>query len=191
MNEFHREKYFSRIRRTKKFLRLLPRRTNLHRYPFLKWFATAARKRSYLWSFRVGRVIPALYAGCILTLLPVYGVQIPIAFALALLFRCNLMVLVALQFISNPLTIGPIYYIDYQVGDFLLRSFNLDFAHYDLSNTEWQTGIQWTKMRKVLRGFGAMMIGGGVIGYFFALVSSMIYRFAIKRNRLSHENPKK
>ena len=34
-----------RIRRLKRWLRPLPRRANVRRYPVLNWFAIAARKR--------------------------------------------------------------------------------------------------------------------------------------------------
>ncbi|MGE9293032.1 MAG: DUF2062 domain-containing protein [Puniceicoccales bacterium] len=102
-------KVHERIRRVKRLLRPLPRRATVHRYPFLKWFAQTARKRSYLWSFRRQNIVPAIYVGCILSLMPIYGVQIPCAFALALLIRGNLMIMVATQFITNPVTFVPLY----------------------------------------------------------------------------------
>lgn len=102
-------KVHERIRRVKRLLRPLPRRATVHRYPFLKWFAQTARKRSYLWSFRRQHILPAIYFGCILSMMPIYGIQIPCAFALALLIRGNLMIMIATQFITNPLTFVPLY----------------------------------------------------------------------------------
>ena len=64
------ETRWRRIRRVKKWLRPLPRRATIHRYPILKFFAESARKRIYLWSFRVENAVPAIYAGCILSLTP-------------------------------------------------------------------------------------------------------------------------
>jgi len=69
-DEKQRKLRFSRIRRVKKLLRPLPRRTNIHRYPVLHWFAGTARKKDFLWSFRRSAVMPAFYVGWVLTLLP-------------------------------------------------------------------------------------------------------------------------
>ena len=71
---------FRHIRRTKWWLRRLPRRARLRRYPIIKFFAHYALRRPYLWSFRSEHVTPAIYAGFILTLLPLYGIQILLAF---------------------------------------------------------------------------------------------------------------
>ena len=79
-----------RMRRVKKWLRPLPMSTKIHSYRILRFFAVAARKRTNIWSFRVENAVPAIYAGSILTLMPLYGIQIPSAFLLALLLRANL-----------------------------------------------------------------------------------------------------
>jgi len=112
----HRQDRFARIRRVKNFLRFMPRRAVLHKYPFLGRFAASARKRSYLWSFKTAHVRPALYAGSILSLMPFMGVQLPASFVLALLLRGNFMILGGLQFITNPVTAVPVYYGTYQLG---------------------------------------------------------------------------
>ncbi len=114
---------FARIRRLKRLLRFMPRRATLHRYPVLKWFAASARKRAYLWSFRVSEVVPAFYMGWVLTLLPLYGLQILLAFVFALMLRANLMIMVALQLVSNPLTVVPLWYLDFLIGRPILELF--------------------------------------------------------------------
>ena len=65
---------------------------------------------------------PALYAGSIIALLPIMGVQVPVAFGLALLLRSNVMLLVGLQFLSNPFTAAPLYYGTYQLGHWIIVS---------------------------------------------------------------------
>ena len=111
-----RRERFARIKRVKQLLRYLPRRANLHHYPLVGRFADAARRRAYLWSFKPAAMRPAFYAGSILSLLPLLGVQLPLAFALALLLRANFMVLGGLQFITTPFTAPPIYYATHQLG---------------------------------------------------------------------------
>ncbi len=112
----HQREHFARIRRVKFFLRFMPRRAVLHKYPLLGRFAAVARKRSYLWSFKTIHIRPALYSGSILSLMPFLGVQLPIALLLAVLLRANFMVLGGLQFITTPATALPIYYGTYQLG---------------------------------------------------------------------------
>ncbi|QYM78059.1 DUF2062 domain-containing protein [Horticoccus luteus] len=100
----------------------MPRRAVFHRYPFVGRFAAAARRRAYLWSFKSAHVRPALYAGSVLSLLPVMGVQLPLALLLSLLLRSNFMILGGLQFITNPFTAAPIYYATHQLGAAIIHS---------------------------------------------------------------------
>ena len=81
---------FERIRRLKKWMRPLPRRSNVHRYPILKWFSKTAYDRSYLWSFRGKTIIPALFWGLWIAMLPIVGLQMLVVFLLAILLRANL-----------------------------------------------------------------------------------------------------
>ncbi|MGF1530549.1 MAG: DUF2062 domain-containing protein [Puniceicoccaceae bacterium] len=120
MEERQRQEHHRRIRRVKWMLRPLPRRTNIHRYPILRWFSKTARARSYLWSFRSRFVVRSFYVGWVLTLLPLYGLQILLAALLAIAVRANLMVLVGLQLVSNPLTVAPIWYGNYLIGEKVL-----------------------------------------------------------------------
>lgn len=115
----HRQ-WLARRRRLRRWLRPLPRRANVARYPVIKWFAEAARRRPYLWSFKRAHVVPSLYVGAVLALMPVYGLQIVLGLALAILVRGNLTVMVALQMITNPLTLGPIYVGTYALGKWLI-----------------------------------------------------------------------
>jgi uncharacterized protein (DUF2062 family) len=115
-----REERFARLRRLKQFLRFMPRRAMLHKYPVIGRFAAVARRRAYLWSFKPAHIRPALYAGSILSLLPVMGVQLPLAFILSLLLRGNFMVMGGLQFITNPFTAAPIYYATHQLGKYVI-----------------------------------------------------------------------
>jgi len=144
----------------KTLLRPLPRRATLHRYPILKWFAQAARRRPYLWTFRPATVIPAFYAGSVLALLPLWGVQIPLAFGLALLLRANLPTMVGLQFITNPFTFWWIYPLLYKIGHYLVDL----LGQYDPGSM-------------VGRKAYALVLGGVASGILLGFVLSMVYRF--------------
>jgi uncharacterized protein (DUF2062 family) len=186
-----RETRSRRIRRVKRWLRPLPRRSNIHRYPILWRFSEATRKRIYLWSFRVDDAVPALYAGFILALMPLYGIQIPIAFCLALLLRANLPILVGLQMLSNPLTILPFWYAAYQVGSSVLsivsvetpslRRSDVSAILQNFTNGQWSSNLE-----PLLTTFSIMCLGGIVMGIFFGLISSFSYRFAARRTAASY-----
>lgn len=108
------------MRLVKRLLKPLPRRTNLHRYPILKWFAGTARKCSYIWSFKRNQVISAFYIGWFIALLPLYGGQMVIVFLCSLVCRANCLIAMALQWITNPLSIPFILYGQYKLGDYLI-----------------------------------------------------------------------
>ncbi|MFQ3271601.1 MAG: hypothetical protein ACI9A1_001927, partial [Lentimonas sp.] len=154
-------------------------------------FSEAARKRIYLWSFRVENASPALYAGFIVALMPLYGIQIPIALCLALLLRANLPILIGLQLLSNPITILPFWYAAYQVGSSVLTILSVETAPLhrsdvrailqNFTNGEWSCNIE-----PLLATFTIMCLGGIVMGIFFGLISSVSYRLAAKRTAASY-----
>ena len=86
-DQSEKEAKFRRIRRLKKWMRPLPRRSNVHRYPVLKWFSKTAYERSYLWSFKGNAMIPALFWGIWIAMLPIVGIQMAVAFFVALIVR--------------------------------------------------------------------------------------------------------
>jgi hypothetical protein len=189
-SELHETKW-RRIRRVKKWLRPLPRRTNIHRYPILKFFAEATRKRIYIWSFRVENAVPAIYAGSILTLLPLYGIQVPLAFLLALLLRANLPILVGLQLVSNPITALPLWLADYEIGRNILSVVGLNVA--PLTRKELRTmldnflhGAWGDKFDNLATVFGVTSLGAIVMGTFFGLLGGFAYRIIASRTAASY-----
>ncbi len=163
------QRRYSRIRRTKQLLRPLPRKATLHRYPVIKWFAAAARKQPALWSFRVKSVSPAIYAGCIIALLPIYGIQIPLACLAAFLFRMNLPVAAALQLITNPLTVIFIYPFNYLVGKAMI-----DF--WGLGQVDSMIGAKAY----------SLALGGIIVGLVIALILDLSYRLGSKAKKRRH-----
>ena len=152
-------RWLARRRRLRRWLRPLPRRANVSRYPILKWFAEAAKRRPYLWSFRHPEVMRSLYAGSVLALLPVQGFQVAIGLALAMLLRGNLTVMVALQLVVNPLTMGPVYYATYLLGQKVMGLLGAGSA---------AEGLQG--------GAYALVVGGVVGGLALAVLLDLAWR---------------
>ncbi len=180
-----------RIRRVKRWLRPLPRRTNIHRYPILNRFASFARKRAYLWSFRVEHAVPAIYAGCLLTLLPLFGIQFALTLVVALLFRANLPIIAALQMFSNPVTVIPIWFSLYQIGRYFLSAFNVPApplargeVRIILDNfLEGNWGSNFAHFAMV---FGITSLGSLIMGLFIGFILSTIYRVVAGRTARSY-----
>lgn len=156
-----------RRKRLRRLLRPLPRRANVKRYPVVKWFADYARKAPYLWSFKRGQVLPALYVGSVISFLPIFGVQFPIAAVAALLLRANLTVIMGLQLITNPLTVAPIYGFTTWIGLELMALLGVG-----------------QELGPLLRGAHALFIGGTVVGLGFAVLADAAWRFLAWEARL-------
>lgn len=166
-----RARWLRRRKRVRALLRPLPRRANIHRYPVLKRFAAYARRYPFLWSFRDAPVLRAIYLGSVLTFMPSYGLQIPIAFAAACLGRANLTVTVAIQMINNPLTLGPIYVATYTIGQALMALLRLPARH------------------PAVDGALALVLGGAALGLATALLLHGLWaagRFEARRFRQRH-----
>lgn len=158
----HRAQRVARFGRIRRWLRPLPRRSNLPRYPVIRWFANVARRRPHLWSFDERPVRRSIYVGAVIAFLPVYGLQILLAFWAAVILRANLALTCGLQLVTNPLTAGPLYYLTYRVGTFLIET--LDFGA--------GRGPVGTR-------FNALVLGGIVVGLAAAVAGDLVYRFAL------------
>ncbi len=84
-----------------------------------------------LWGVRRRTIVPAFALGLFVSFMPVPG-HVLIAVLLALLLRVNIPVAALTTFVSNPLTIGPMFYLAYRVGRFLLglpeRPFSVELS---------------------------------------------------------------
>lgn len=164
----------SRIRRTKRFLRPLPRRANLHRWPVIKWFAKAARKTPHLWKFGEREVRTAIYLGSIIAFLPIFGAQFAVAFLVALALRANLLVIMSIQLVTNPITFAPIYILTKLFGAWLVDLWGLPNLHSGIS-----------------KGAYEMIIGGLVIGILFGFILDLLSRFFVFRRLNKSVNVKR
>lgn len=182
-------------------LRFMPRRAVMHNYPLIGRFAAVARQRAYLWSFRYGAMRPAFYAGSILSLLPLMGVQLPLAFALALLLRANFMVLGGLQFITNPFTAAPIYYATHELGAYVisvagfgeaLPGADPDEPVLPLHEAAAGTGAvdpapkPASAVRRIGTAINALIVGGAISGAALGLALDILYRNSWSHYTLRH-----
>ena len=114
--------------------------------------------------------------GVFVAFLPVIG-QMPIAAILALVFRANLPISILLVWISNPLTIPPMFYATYELGRWILDypsiQFSIEFSW------QWLTS-EFLKLWKPL------LTGSLICGSFFSILSyfaaKTFWRWQVIRN---------
>lgn len=158
------------------------RKTSINRFPSVSLFSKRKRPRSRFhrfWRYYYWRLVRqkgspeflarGLAAGVFAGLFPLFGLQTILGVALAILFRGNKWMAIAGTWISNPLTYGPIFWLNFEVGRWLLKSQEV-------------FEIERIQSRKALLEVGAdfliiLLVGCVVIGTISAFLS---YFFGIK-----------
>lgn len=102
----------------------MPTEQKIRENPSLRWLSKYLKHPS-LWHLNRKSVSRAFMVGIFCAFLPI-PMQMLVAATLAIFIRSNLAVSVSLVWITNPITIPPIFYFTYKVGTFLLASQPLD-----------------------------------------------------------------
>jgi uncharacterized protein (DUF2062 family) len=121
-------------------------------------------------------VAGAMFVGLFVAFLPIPG-QMPVAALLALLCRVNLPISVALVWITNPLTMAPVFYTTYELGRWILDApaihVSLDIS-WSWFKTELPKLWQPLLLGSVLTGLAC-----GTSGY---VCMQMFWRWHVRRN---------
>ena len=118
----------------------------------------------------------AFFLGLFVAFLPILG-QIPLAALGAFYFRVNLPISVALVWISNPLTITPIFYTTYELGRWILGTPAMRFS-IELSWTWFNT--EFPKLWQPL--LVGSVISGLVVGAMGYFSMQLFWRWHVVRN---------
>jgi len=131
-----------------------------------------------LWGIRRKTVVPAFSLGLFIACLPFPGHLISAALA-ALALRINIPVATVTTLVSNPLTVGPIFYFEYQLGALLLS----------IESPQFELSIDW-----VAHTFGSiwqpMLLGSVLVGLVVALLGFVVLD-ALWRNSLANYKARK
>jgi uncharacterized protein (DUF2062 family) len=171
--ERHRREHSERLRRVRLLLRRLPRRANVRRYPVVRWFADIAHRRPWLWSFKQAHVVPALYAGAIIGLLPMPG-QLVLGCVAAFLLRANLPIITGLCFASNPLTMVPLFSACYISGYTLLHYVAPGTKEYRLS--AGLSAVASGQLSGVWDVLATVALGAVVVGFAAGAILHLAWR---------------
>ncbi len=104
----------------------------------------------------------AIYMGSIIAFLPIFGAQFVAAFFVALALRANLLVIMAVQLVTNIFTAIPIYTFTAWTGGWLVDLWGLPSLHSGISKAAYN-----------------MVIGGIIVGIFFGFIVDLVFRFFI------------
>lgn len=127
-----------RVTRVKRWLkRVTPDRAKIREHKHLRVFGTLLHDPN-LWHFNRRSVSGAFAVGMFVMYLPPLG-QMLIAAAGAIAFRVNLPISATLVWLTNPLTIPPMYYFAYLLGSWTL---GLPVTSFDLNYwLEWRNWL--------------------------------------------------
>lgn len=106
----------------KKLKKFLPSHEKIKKQKFLKIFGKLLDNKD-LWSLSRKKVLGAVFIGIFVASLPM-PFQMVLATLLAIIFSVNLPLSFALIFISNPFTMPPLFYFEYQLGKLLIEPEN-------------------------------------------------------------------
>ncbi|BBB30090.1 DUF2062 domain-containing protein [Neptunomonas japonica] len=123
--------------------RFMPNESSLRNHKHLSWLGRHLHDPA-LWHLTRKSVAKAFLVGVFCAFLPV-PMQMIIAAVLSLFARSNMPISIGLVWITNPLTIPPIFYFSYVVGTYLLGTpildMELEFSYkalsHDLSAIWW------------------------------------------------------
>jgi uncharacterized protein len=152
------------------FQRYLPPIAQIKSHPSLQFFGKRLHDPN-LWHLNrrsvAGGTAIGLFSAFIL--IPLHTV---LAALLAILFRVNLPLAIALVWITNPITMPPIIYFDYLLGSILLR--------IPLQPLEFQFSSQWflTTLKPFLLGCIVLSTVSALAGYW---VSIGLWRLQVNR----------
>lgn len=157
------------------FKKYMPSHTQVREHKYLKAFGTLLHNPN-LWHLNRYSAAGGVAVGLFVSAIPV-PLQMLIAAAGAIIFRVNLPIAVGMTWVTNPLTMPPIYYLAYKFGAWLMNvpagkfHFELSFAWISQS-----LGSLWEPLLLGCLIFGTV---GAALG--FTLVRTL-WVVMVKRN---------
>lgn len=100
--------------------RYLPDPKTVREHKYLRFLGSYLHEPN-LWRLNRRSAATAFFVGVFVAFIPM-PFQMVLAACLAILLRCNLPLSVALVWITNPVTMPPMFYFTYKLGCFLLHT---------------------------------------------------------------------
>jgi len=124
----------------------------------------------WLWHLHRHTVSTACFVGIFCAFLPIPG-QMLVALSLAILLRCHLPIAILLVWITNPITIAPIFYASYTLGCFLLSEAPITIGG--------SNGVTLAMLYEEVHSlWQPLLLGSVVAGLFFGSLAYGVVRIA-------------
>ena len=117
----------------KRLNRYLPSQKDLSKHTLLSKL-TQYLSQPRLWHCNRHSIAAACFIGLFVAMIPV-PLQMLLAATMAMAFQANLPLSISLVWVSNPITMGPLFYSAYQLGAFLLQFEPIQFS----DQLSWQS----------------------------------------------------
>jgi uncharacterized protein len=163
--------------------RFMPTPHEIRSNRYLKIFGTILHEPN-LWHMNRRSIAGAFAVGMFFMWMPV-PMQMVFAAGGAILFRTNLPLSIALVWITNPVTIPPMFYFAYVVGTWVIGVPAMHF-HFELS-LHWLVNELSAIWKPFLTGCFLLAIISSITGYF---TISNIWRYSVMKKR-ARRNGKK
>lgn len=146
--------------------RFMPDEEKIKDHPYLRRLGHFLHDPN-LWHLNRKSVSLAFLVGVFCAFIPL-PLQMLMAAALAILVRSNLPVSIGLVWITNPLTIPPIFYFSYCVGTFLLGT--------ESEHIGAEFSVEWLA-ESVSHIWAPLLLGSLVCGVVFSVLSYFLVRY--------------
>ena len=156
--------------------RLMPDHTKVREHRHLNRWLGKRLHDPNLWHLNRYSVSSAMAVGLFAAFIPL-PIQILISAVLAVVFRANLPIAVGLTFITNPLTMAPIFYVAYKLGAWLL--------HIQAQVIDFEVSLEWFEnslaqiWQPLLLGIVLLALSSAALGY---AVVRVLWRMMVIRS---------
>ncbi len=160
----------------KKFIKkIMPNHETIRDHKYLKVFGSLLHDPN-LWHLNRRSVSAAFAVGLFFAWVPV-PFQMILATAAAIIFRVNLPLSVVLVWVTNPLTMGPMFYGAFELGTFILNDTTSVWPVFELSWVWVETALLLIWKPFLL---GCLILGtiSSIAGY---IVIRLLWRWQIVR----------
>ena len=155
--------------------RYLPEPKTIKEHRYLSFLGSALSNPN-LWQLNRRSAATAFFVGVFVAFIPM-PFQMVLAACLAIVFRCNLPLSVALVWITNPVTMPVIFYFTYKIGCFILQTPVSD-APTDLTVQGLGAGL--VRIWKPL--YLGSLVSGLVLGSISYLLIRILWRWNVVCN---------
>ena len=159
------------------FKRILPDPAKIKENRFLGFLGNRIHD-SDIWHLNKHSVAGAFFIGIFCAFQPI-PLQVVLAAFLAFVFKKNLALSVALVFITNPLTMPPIFYLSYRVGSLFLGE-SVIYEELAIDNLWNWLVSNFERIGKPL--FLGSFICGVTFGYLSYVTILIFWRWQVKEN---------